>query len=336
MCRTSLYYANQCFDQIFSSSGEFTLCIPDEVVTFSCGTQLKILDTYFARGSSNAASNICNRTIGCACPKCAFFKGESVLVSPLLASFNYEITCPGADTIEEILFTNLTIGASSVYTHLWDFGDGSTSAEANPEHNYNSTGEYNVQLIVSDPIGLSDTIDRYITIDSYSTLFCQINGNLIICEGDNRVLTEDGGWAEEWSWVGTNEFIDSIAKFIIHPVSLSDSGRYKVVVANALGDLASCKVLVTVFEKYMDTISYNGCSGDGYTMMVGDSIFNEANPSGIIIMNTINGYDSTFVVNLQYKPQLVVDAGFLAYPASFNISIGSSDLGASISGHKHR
>ena len=329
---SSLYYVNQCFDQTFSSSGEFTLCIPDELITFTCGTQLKILDTYFAWGSSNAASNICNRTNGCASPKCDFFEGETTLISPLLANFDYEITCPGVDTIEAVQFTDLTVGGSTNYTYLWDFDDGSTSIEANPVHIYNSTGIYSVELIVSDSIGISDTIVSNVMIDSCSAIFCQISGNLTICEGDSLVLVEDIGWAEEWSWYSPNGFIDSTAQLIAYPTSLSDSGYYKVVVANALGDLDSCQVIVNVITVYVDTISYIGCSGDGYTIMVGDSTFNEANPLGTIILNTANGCDSTFVVNLQYNPQVVVDAGMLPSPACSNIPIELSDLGPSISG----
>lgn len=40
----------------------------------------------------------------------------------------------------------------------WDFGDGETSTDDSPEHTYQDTGTYNVQLVVSSGLGCVDTI----------------------------------------------------------------------------------------------------------------------------------------------------------------------------------
>ena len=50
-------------------------------------------------------------------------------------------------------------------TWLWDFGDGETSAETEPEHTYESTGIFTVSLVVSGPAG-ADTLvwTDYITV----------------------------------------------------------------------------------------------------------------------------------------------------------------------------
>lgn len=46
---------------------------------------------------------------------------------------------------------------------FWNFGDGHTSMEINPEHNYNDSGEYPVSLIITTKEGCVDTItDNYI------------------------------------------------------------------------------------------------------------------------------------------------------------------------------
>ena len=37
-----------------------------------------------------------------------------------------------------------------IVSYLWDFGDGSTSAEVNPVHVYEREGSYKVALIVKD------------------------------------------------------------------------------------------------------------------------------------------------------------------------------------------
>ena len=56
-----------------------------------------------------------------------------------------------------VQFTNLTPGAVS---WQWDFGDGSTSTQQNPAHQYTSTGNYTVKLIASTSAGCQDSITR--------------------------------------------------------------------------------------------------------------------------------------------------------------------------------
>ena len=46
-----------------------------------------------------------------------------------------------------------TTDGGSKLSYNWNFGDGSTSTEANPEHSYESAGEYNVELILIDSPG---------------------------------------------------------------------------------------------------------------------------------------------------------------------------------------
>jgi PKD repeat protein/DMSO/TMAO reductase YedYZ molybdopterin-dependent catalytic subunit len=60
-------------------------------------------------------------------------------------------------------FTDETMG--TVTSYLWTFGDGSTSTEKNPSHQYNATGTYTVKLTVTNSAG-SNTITRqkYITV----------------------------------------------------------------------------------------------------------------------------------------------------------------------------
>lgn len=47
---------------------------------------------------------------------------------------------------------------------FWDFGDGTTSIESNPIHEYNDTGSYTVALIVINEIGCIDTIVQQISV----------------------------------------------------------------------------------------------------------------------------------------------------------------------------
>ena len=50
------------------------------------------------------------------------------------------------------------------FTVLWDFGDGTTSTEINPKHQYNATGFYPVSATMQLSNGQTDTIDKVIQI----------------------------------------------------------------------------------------------------------------------------------------------------------------------------
>ena len=63
----------------------------------------------------------------------------------------------------EVAFFDLSDGAQS---WLWDFGDGGTSTEQDPEHTYTQPGVYTVSLTVTNLDGLSatKTMEDYITV----------------------------------------------------------------------------------------------------------------------------------------------------------------------------
>ncbi|MBL7964065.1 MAG: PKD domain-containing protein [Flavobacteriales bacterium] len=60
-------------------------------------------------------------------------------------------------------FENRSIGANH---YSWDFGDGTTSQVAHPDHVYRKKGEYRVQLLVMNEAGCTDFLERVVRIDS--------------------------------------------------------------------------------------------------------------------------------------------------------------------------
>src|SRR5690606_32912342 len=63
-----------------------------------------------------------------------------------------------------IQFANESFDAD---TWLWDFGDGTTLAEFEPEHVYSAVGDYDVSLVVTNSeSGKQDTIVHSLTIHS--------------------------------------------------------------------------------------------------------------------------------------------------------------------------
>ncbi|MGC4037232.1 MAG: PKD domain-containing protein [Chitinophagaceae bacterium] len=67
---------------------------------------------------------------------------------------NLPVSCQPPATIT---FTNATTGPGT-FTYFWDFGDGTTSTDVNPQHDYTTKGLYNVTLVATNSNGCTDTI----------------------------------------------------------------------------------------------------------------------------------------------------------------------------------
>ena len=80
---------------------------------------------------------------------------NTVVISKPVAAFKGDtLSC----TSNVISFKNLSTGPSLKY--LWNFGDGSTSAQLNPTHLYASEGIFSVSLSITDLYGCGDFISK--------------------------------------------------------------------------------------------------------------------------------------------------------------------------------
>lgn len=63
-------------------------------------------------------------------------------------------------------------------------------------------------------------------------------------------------------------------------------------------------LVITVFTEPLDTtdITYTGCSGDGYSIVINNNTYNEDNPTGTEILFGDNGCDSILQINLEFMP----------------------------------
>lgn len=80
-----------------------------------------------------------------------------------IAGFNCTPSKP--TTNDDVAFFDSSIDRDgSVETWFWDFGDGFTSTERNSTHSYTTSGEYRVQLTVTDDDGETDTVSLVIEV----------------------------------------------------------------------------------------------------------------------------------------------------------------------------
>lgn len=112
---------------------------------------------YRARLIANDTST-CNRT-----DTSAYF---TITVSPKpQANFTWAPNPPIENT--PVQFTNLSTGA---VRYLWNFGDGTSSTDPNPSHQYEATNTYNAQLIAYNNFDCTDTFNLDVNVIIVSLL----------------------------------------------------------------------------------------------------------------------------------------------------------------------
>lgn len=138
-----------------------------------------------------------------------------------------------------IIFTNSSLNANA---YVWDFGDGSNSAEMSPTHAYTAPGIYSIMLIASDSnSGRSDTIlmDNYLHVMDQPHLI-PIAGDTI-CLGDTIILSTSG--ADTYSWFPVNGLNTDLGNTVA--ASPSTSTTYLIAGTNQCG-VDSISVHITV------------------------------------------------------------------------------------------
>ena len=109
------------------------------------------------------------------------FSVRCYTTEPPTAAFSANKTTINTDGF--VQFTDESTDAPKSWS--WDFGDGSTSSEQNPSHNYSTEGTYTVELTVSNVAG-ADTITKtdYITVESPLTA-CDWNNDTTFTDSRN-------------------------------------------------------------------------------------------------------------------------------------------------------
>ncbi|MEM6342586.1 MAG: PKD domain-containing protein [Bacteroidota bacterium] len=134
-------------------------------------------------------------------------------------------------------FQDLSSGDYNIVSWNWDFGDGNTSTQRNPVHTYQQDGVYDVQLIVFDENGCSDTLVRSQYIRLSHPIAGYTTNTREGCEGLEVIFT-DVSFADttlvSWFW----DFGDGTTSIQQNPSHFYyQNGVYDVslVVTNILG-----------------------------------------------------------------------------------------------------
>lgn len=163
-------------------------------------------------------------------------------------------------------FTNYTIGNDPVVSLTWDFGDGTTSSDTDPSHQFTSPGTFLVKHMVTTQSGCDNTVTD--TIRVYGTPHPVIVSDTVVCI--NEVLPLQGtltvpDTAITWKWdLGSNGQSADQNTSVKYP----QTGNYAVTLeaANKLG--CKDKTSKNIFVPPTPTITVSGNT----TIAVGSGI----------------------------------------------------------------
>ena len=98
----------------------------------------------------------------------------------------------------KVQFTNLSTTNHGNLNYLWDFGDGNTSSEQNPQYTFATSGMHQVNLILNNPPSACvDTLTK--VIESFSPPLVGIAGYSTYCPGQSIYLKAYGAYEYTWS-----------------------------------------------------------------------------------------------------------------------------------------
>ncbi|MFB6456151.1 PKD domain-containing protein [Chitinophaga sp. Hz27] len=140
---------------------------------------------------------------------CQATTSQTVTVVPApIASFVYKEVSPV--NFDQIQFTNTSKSlAGFTLTYTWDFGDGTTSTDISPLHQYAAQGTYTVKLTALSPTGCSAVYTTIVTIESNGEVNAGLNvNNEVQCFSVNSFAFTDASIVSAGGGVITSYFWD--------------------------------------------------------------------------------------------------------------------------------
>ena len=135
----------------------------------------------------------------------SFVYSKTVVVN---AKPTVDFTLPGniclpAGTGQFTDISTITDGTQNLFTYLWNFGDGQTSTQKSPSHQYTAIGPYNVQLKVTSSNGCIDSSTKIL-----NTIYPQAKADFTVtpevCLGIATQFTDKsdgkGSNVVKWNW----------------------------------------------------------------------------------------------------------------------------------------
>lgn len=270
-----------------NAGNEFTLELSDNTGSFAAPTVIQTITSTNLTGTisgslptlltANLGANFRVRVNSSNDVIVGSANANDITISDLpTADFTATTACEGTTTN----FTDASTSGGTISSWSWDFDNGNTSTDQNPNETYTSSGIYTVELTVVDDNGCTNTAGLPVEVLESPT--AQFSGT-DVCLGDVTEFTDASTPAtsssiSSWNW----DFDDGNNGTGLDPTSTyGDVGTYNVnlTVTDANGCTDQITNQVTVFS--LPSVSFTAstvCEGD-------QTVFTEnvTSPSGSAI-----------------------------------------------------
>lgn len=158
-------------------------------------------------------------------------KNVEIKPSPI-AGFDVSPSCNLNPTF--FVDTSKTDYFNPIMQWTWLFGDGAISHSQHPNHVYQQTGIYNIELIIKSLNGCMDTTQQSIIVSSKPNADFNLDNACVgqpILLQDNSTITN--GQITEWSWYVHNDFFSSLQNPTYIPSELNNLPFTLIVKSNS-------------------------------------------------------------------------------------------------------
>ena len=222
--------------------------------------------------------------------------------------------------------------------YTWDFGDGNTSTDANPEHTYDQPGDYVVTLILPDGTSCVDEVSLDLVVDDMPEFDAQFNFNYDQCDSlglisfTDQTISTNQGDIVSWSWVfdsgttsdeqNTQIMIGDNDNIMVTFTVLTDAGCESEITQNIPITLIDTQVDI---EDELQCIDLEANLNDGantnyeYEWSPGGGLSDPNSPNPTVIAGTTteytvtitdlnqNGCTSVQTMTLEVPPQIAME-----------------------------
>ncbi|UJP64437.1 PKD domain-containing protein [Mongoliitalea daihaiensis] len=208
------------------------------------GTSVFVREITFTWGETLSIRNILIRWITNSNSACSTITETGNNAQCFSSPQGFEVPLPVIPIIDfsaaacdrTVSFVSESRGGIGQYTYLWDFGDGTTSTEANPVHTFPAVSTYTVSLRVTDAIGGTNIIVRDITIPTI-TINIEVIPTKLGQNTGSITVTASGGtgpytvtWSSAEGFNGTHSGFDPS-----YTIENLGNGSYEIFVTDSQG-----------------------------------------------------------------------------------------------------
>ncbi|KAB1065516.1 PKD domain-containing protein [Salibacter halophilus] len=169
------------------------------------------------------------------------------------ASFNASASC--ADDM--VNFVNTSSISNGSLNYNWDFDDGNTSTNTNPQKSYSTAATYNVELVATSGFGCVDTVQNPLVINPLPVL--TMPDSIQTCSNDTTLDAGNSGSSFIWSNVTFNQTLN-----------VQNTGNYAVTVTTPQGCSADTSVYVSFNNLFNPDLAQQTSGCDSVTVNAGN------------------------------------------------------------------